>query len=1063
MIINLFLQFLFLFYRSRSLTIGTILFCLIVFSNQSFSQLAKYHDKFLGNTSDPPIPASYDTYWNQLTPSNAGKWALVETERDLYNWAPLDQAYDYAIARGFAFKHHILVQGSQQPGWITTLDSAAQLEEIEEWFRLVGERYPDLTLADVVGEVISNQPTYKKGLGGDGITGWDWVIKAFQLARQYLPAKTKLFLLEANIINGGPNFNQFIEIVNLLKERTLIDGIGLVAHNLENVDTSIIRSSLNQLAATGVDIYIHSLDIGSADDTQQLALYQEKFPVLWEHQGVKGITLWGYIQNQMFQPNGYLLRTDGTERPALTWLRGYLTFPGTYRSFQSGNWNDLNSWEYYDGTNWVHPAPASPSHAQEVITIRDGHTITVTVSDSANEIDIASEGTLEINPGMTFLVKNGERIDLTVSGTIANSGILIKEDSAEINFAKGGKFLHRQDGGSLPSVFWEEGSTVEFDSIKSNLPLNIAQDFSNVVWNCSKQNVNLNVGWNEVTISGNITIQNTGIGRVELCAPEAESDVTLNIRGDIIQSDGQFTVAATNNGGTSINVNHGGNINITGGVFSLSLGSQGGTGTTTWNLNAGDFSMSDGTIYDSTATPDGTKFVFAGDTEQMLTLGEGNVFSALPIEVNPGAILNMGSSVLTGAGFFILNPSATLATTNTGGLASTLQNTGAITLSEEATYSFKGSSLQQTSNLLPSTIANLIIDNNEGVMLSKDVTISEVLDIKSGSLILNGNTLLYGEDAALKYSGTSSQITSDVELPANDGPNNLIIANSRGVTLHASRQIPGNLSFADGGKLTLDSDTLTVGSTSDASVSQFILTENNGLIQIPLVGMEEVLFPLGDAIGFTPVWIKNDGALDLIGVRVERETTPPAQGGRINLRWDIVENTVGDGDYTIKFGWMNGHRSSGFRRDPEANSLLFLMTDTTEAGSGEYVLDYSSQPNLLSRAGIEVLGPFAIGMFKVLTHVIQNEYLPVKFSLNENYPNPFNPTTNIEFSIPKSEFVTLKVYNILGEEVAALVSEKLAAGSYKYDWDASGLASGVYLYRIQAGKFVETKKMLLLR
>jgi hypothetical protein len=72
-------------------------------------------------------------------------------------------------------------------------------------------------------------------------------------------------------------------------------------------------------------------------------------------------------------------------------------------------------------------------------------------------------------------------------------------------------------------------------------------------------------------------------------------------------------------------------------------------------------------------------------------------------------------------------------------------------------------------------------------------------------------------------------------------------------------------------------------------------------------------------------------------------------------------------------------------------------------------------------------------------------------------------TTNIEFSIPKSEFVILKVYNIVGEEVATLVSEELSAGSYRNDWDAGNLASGVYLYRIQAGDYVEVKKMVLLR
>jgi hypothetical protein len=83
--------------------------------------------------------------------------------------------------------------------------------------------------------------------------------------------------------------------------------------------------------------------------------------------------------------------------------------------------------------------------------------------------------------------------------------------------------------------------------------------------------------------------------------------------------------------------------------------------------------------------------------------------------------------------------------------------------------------------------------------------------------------------------------------------------------------------------------------------------------------------------------------------------------------------------------------------------------------------------------------------------------------LKQNYPNPFNPTTNIEFSIPNSEFVTLKVYNILGEEVARLVSEKLAAGQYKYDWDARKLASGVYLYRLKASEYVDVKKMILMK
>ncbi len=92
-----------------------------------------------------------------------------------------------------------------------------------------------------------------------------------------------------------------------------------------------------------------------------------------------------------------------------------------------------------------------------------------------------------------------------------------------------------------------------------------------------------------------------------------------------------------------------------------------------------------------------------------------------------------------------------------------------------------------------------------------------------------------------------------------------------------------------------------------------------------------------------------------------------------------------------------------------------------------------------------------------------SQSIPLKFALQQNYPNPFNPITNIKFSIPKAEFVTLKVYNLLGQQVATLVSEQLRMGNYNYTWDASGHASGIYLFKLQAGEFVKIRKMVLLR
>ena len=88
---------------------------------------------------------------------------------------------------------------------------------------------------------------------------------------------------------------------------------------------------------------------------------------------------------------------------------------------------------------------------------------------------------------------------------------------------------------------------------------------------------------------------------------------------------------------------------------------------------------------------------------------------------------------------------------------------------------------------------------------------------------------------------------------------------------------------------------------------------------------------------------------------------------------------------------------------------------------------------------------------------------PLAFNLGQNYPNPFNPQTVVSYQLPIAAHVTLKVYDILGREVATLVNEQKSRGRYDAVWDASGMASGVYLYRLQAGTYTATKRLLLLR
>ena len=89
--------------------------------------------------------------------------------------------------------------------------------------------------------------------------------------------------------------------------------------------------------------------------------------------------------------------------------------------------------------------------------------------------------------------------------------------------------------------------------------------------------------------------------------------------------------------------------------------------------------------------------------------------------------------------------------------------------------------------------------------------------------------------------------------------------------------------------------------------------------------------------------------------------------------------------------------------------------------------------------------------------------IPNRYELSQNYPNPFNPSTNIQFALPQSGFVKLEIFNITGERVDVLISTELNAGKYNYEWNGSNLTSGIYLYRLDTGSFVETRKMLLIK
>ncbi len=142
-----------------------------------------------------------------------------------------------------------------------------------------------------------------------------------------------------------------------------------------------------------------------------------------------------------------------------------------------------------------------------------------------------------------------------------------------------------------------------------------------------------------------------------------------------------------------------------------------------------------------------------------------------------------------------------------------------------------------------------------------------------------------------------------------------------------------------------------------------------------------------------------------------------------------------------KVGFVNGNGNSSSTND-------YSYTDKTVT-SGKYSYRLKQIDN--------------DGQYEYSKEVEVDLGKPTTFALNQNYPNPFNPSTSIQYSVVGSQYVSLKVFNVLGKEVAVLVNEKREPGTYTVDFTSANLSGGAYFYRLQAGDFVQTKKMILLK
>ena len=296
------------------------------------AQLSSNPYKFLGNiTTRGNVEAgggvpSYYTLWNQITCENESKWSSVEGNRGNFNWTGAERAFNYAKQHNFTYKYHALVWGAQYPGWLESLSPKNRFAALTNWFDNAKAKFKTLPMIDVVNEAVGRHqegnPMMKETLGGGGKTGYDWLIKAFDMAYQRWPDAILIYN-DYNSIRW--DVDNYITLVQTLRDAGApIDAYGNQAHELSDISETELKNVLKrQQDALKMPMFATELDIDIANDAQQKAQYQKVLPAFWEAPYCAGVTLWGYVLGATWVSNSGLYR-NGVERPAMTWIKEYM-------------------------------------------------------------------------------------------------------------------------------------------------------------------------------------------------------------------------------------------------------------------------------------------------------------------------------------------------------------------------------------------------------------------------------------------------------------------------------------------------------------------------------------------------------------------------------------------------------------------------------------------------------------------------------------------------------------------------------------------------------------------
>jgi hypothetical protein len=453
-----------------------------------------------------------------------------------------------------------------------------------------------------------------------------------------------------------------------------------------------------------------------------------------------------------------------------------------YRSVGTGNWSSAATWESSTDNVTFTPAVHAPNSDSNSITVRSPHTVTVTSDVPVDQVVIDSGAQVTMNSTVAWTLVNGTGTDLTVNGTLLNSGLTLFGATVPTptwTVGSGGTYIHNTTAGIATPI-----ATASLDPA------------SNFIYRGSST-LNASVSFSGRTY-GNLSFESTSgtwipsaITGTTATAINGDFTIGTNVSITGMTYTGVLTIAGnfTQNGTLAFST---GTQNFTFSGSGKTISGGGAIAFETWNVNSG----------------------------ASITLGS-NVSIASTFTGTISGTLNCGTNLVSGAGAFTLASGGTLGIGSVDGITSSgatgnIQNTGTRTFNTGANYTYSGGAAQVTGNGLPATVNNLTINNASGVGLSSSVAVSSALTLTSGTFSIGANTLSISNPIAGTPTnlagGATSSITiagsaSGINLPGTiSALNNLTLNNGSGTAL------PGSLTL--GGTLTLTSGALSIGANT---------------------------------------------------------------------------------------------------------------------------------------------------------------------------------------------------------------------------------------------------------